>query len=164
MLHEWLQDMASIFFSFFFLFRMTKPYILKIDFTLKFIFKVKWSWIYSDIWNAFYFHQPGEVQVLLITLYFQIDVGSVALKQTLDLFHCHTKRRPGWYQPSQAFFWYDTDYRKGLCCRPRFYFTVSVIPWLALAHDNYKVLNSYKACFCVKQFRYILAIFCMTDF
>ena len=35
--------------------------------------------------------------------------------RSLDLCPFHTKWRLGWNQPSQAFFWYDTDYRIILC-------------------------------------------------
>ena len=29
------------------------------------------------------------------------------------LIYCHNKRRLGWHQPTQAFFWYDTHYHCG---------------------------------------------------
>ena len=50
------------------------------------------------------------------------------------LCHCHTKSELGWHQPSQAFFWHETNYR------------IDYILW----EDN--IVQFYSQCYTTRRF------------
>ena len=82
------------------------------------------------------------------------ELSHVTQKQMFNMIFvitCRSKRRFGWHQPSQVFFWYDTDKRIVLCCLYRLYLIAGVIPKEGLAGlISLLVLwqeRSYKGCF-----------------
>ena len=78
------------------------------------ILSIFYTWIKPmSIQNAF----PGRL----------VHVNHVTLKQTLrSLLLSH--QRVGWHTPSQAFFWYDTDYKSALFSLRRLYSIVDIKP------------------------------------
>ena len=73
----------------------------------------------------------------------QMDqMSTVFLKETLKELCClHTKRRLCWHQPSQAFFWYETEYRIVFSHFNRLYFIVCVISKEGLAGTSKRRLG-----------------------
>ncbi len=69
------------------------------------------------IWNpvqsfSFILHYAKAPYSTMLKLISNFQLSCIAQKQVfLDLCHCHTKRRLGWHQTSQVFFWYETDYK-----------------------------------------------------
>ena len=54
-------------------------------------------------------------------------MSHITKKTGLKICRFHTKKRLGLHQPSQAFFWYDTDYKIVFCCLLRLYFIAIVM-------------------------------------